>query len=57
MERTLIILKPDTVQRGLVGRVISRFEDKGLKIVGLKMMKVDAALAARLYSVHKGKHF
>ncbi len=57
MERTLIILKPDTVQRRLIGQVVARFERKGLKIVGLKMMKADEALAEKLYSVHKDKPF
>ena len=57
MEKTLIILKPDSVQRRLTGRIISRFEEKGLNIIGLKMMKIDEALAERLYSVHQGKHF
>jgi nucleoside-diphosphate kinase len=57
LEKTLIILKPDSVQRRLTGRIISRFEEKGLNIIGLKMMKIDEALAERLYSVHQGKHF
>lgn len=57
MERTLILLKPDAVQRGLVGRIIARFEDKGLKLVGMKLMKVDRGLAEQLYAPHKGKPF
>jgi len=57
LEKTLVILKPDSVQRRLTGRIISRFEEKGLNIIGLKMMKIDEALAERLYSVHQGKHF
>ncbi len=57
MQTTLIILKPDAVQRGLVGRIISRFEDKGLQIVGAKLMKISADLAARHYAVHQGKPF
>ena len=57
MERTLIVIKPDAVQRRLVGRIISRFEEKGLKIVGLKMLAVSEALAKRMYEVHKGKEF
>ena len=57
METTLIILKPDAVQRGLAGRIIGRFEDKGLQIVGTKMMTIDPALAARHYEVHEGKPF
>lgn len=57
METTLIILKPDAVQRGLMGRILSRFEDKGLQIVGCKMMRITADLAARHYEPHKGKPF
>ena len=56
-ERTLVLLKPDTVQRGLAGRVISRLEDRGLKIVGLKMVQMDIALANRLYAEHVNKPF
>ena len=57
MERTLIIVKPDGVQRSLVGEIISRFERKGLKLVGLRLMRVDDTLAERHYAVHAGKHF
>lgn len=57
METTLIILKPDAVQRGLVGRIISRFEDKGFQIVGAKMMRITPELAATHYEAHKGKKF
>lgn len=57
METTLIILKPDAVQRGLMGRILSRFEDKGLQIVGCKLMKISPDLAARHYESHKGKPF
>ena len=57
MDTTLIILKPDAVQRGLMGRIISRFEDKGLQIVGAKLMKISPDLAARHYEAHKGKKF
>jgi nucleoside-diphosphate kinase len=57
VERTLILVKPDGVQRGLVGEVITRFERRGLKIVGLKFLQVDRPLAERLYAVHKGKPF
>jgi nucleoside-diphosphate kinase len=57
VETTLIILKPDAVQRGLVGRIISRFEDKGLQIVGAKMMQITPDLAARHYAAHEGKPF
>ena len=57
MERTLIIVKPDAVQRGLVGEIISRFERRGLKMAGMKMMQIDQALARRHYGVHEGKPF
>ena len=57
METTLIILKPDAVQRGLMGRIISRFEDKGLQVVGAKMMIIAPKLAARHYEQHEGKPF
>ncbi len=57
METTLIILKPDAVQRGLMGRIISRFEDKGLAIVGAKLMRITPELAARHYEAHKAKPF
>lgn len=57
MERTLIIVKPDGVQRGLAGEIISRLERRGLKIVGLKMLQVSRELAERHYGVHRGKPF
>lgn len=57
MERTLIILKPDAVQRGLVGELIARFERRGLKISGLKLMSVAPELARRHYAEHEGKPF
>ena len=57
MERTLVILKPDCVQRRLIGRVLARFEDKGLHMVGMKMLHLDRPLAERLYEVHKGQPF
>src|SRR5689334_13477006 len=50
MERTLVLIKPDAVQRGLVGRILARFEDKGLKIVGMKFMKLTDALLNEHYS-------
>lgn len=56
-ERTLVLVKPDGVQRLLVGRLIARFEERGLKIVGLKLMKVDRTLAERHYAVHREKPF
>lgn len=57
METTLIILKPDAVQRGLIGRIVSRFEDKGLQLVGARFMKISSELAARHYESHQGKPF
>ncbi len=57
MERTLIILKPDAVQRGLVGEIVTRFERKGLELVGLKLMRIPASLAEQHYAPHKGKPF
>ncbi len=57
METTLIILKPDAVQRGLMGRIITRFEDKGLAIVGCKLMTISQELAATHYEAHQGKPF
>lgn len=57
MERTLIILKPDAVQRRLIGRVIQRFEDKGLTVAGMKLMRISRELAERHYAPHKGKPF
>src|SRR3989338_5373269 len=53
MERTLIIFKPDSIQRNLVGEIISRFEKKGLKIVGMKMMELDDLLLDEHYAHHK----
>jgi len=55
MERTLILLKPDCVQRRLMGRVISRFEDKGLNIIAMKMMRVTPDLAKKHYAEHVKK--
>ena len=55
--RTLILLKPDGIQRGLIGEIISRFEKKGLKIVAMKMMRMTKKKAEDFYSVHKGKPF
>lgn len=57
MERTLVLLKPDAVQRRLVGRIIARFEEKGLKIVGMKLMRVTRELAERHYAEHREKPF
>jgi nucleoside-diphosphate kinase len=57
MERTLVLVKPDGVQRGLVGEVISRLERRGLKLAGLKLMQVDDALARRHYAEHVARSF
>ncbi len=57
MERTFIMLKPDAVQRGLVGEIISHFEKKGLKLAGMKLIQVDRTLAEAHYAEHKGKGF
>ena len=57
MERTFIMIKPDGVQRHLVGEIINRFEDKGFTLVGLKMMSVSRELAEKHYEVHQGKPF
>ena len=57
MERTLVILKPDAVQRGLIGQITARLEQRGLKLVGMKFIQIDNDLAARHYAVHKGKPF
>jgi nucleoside-diphosphate kinase len=57
MEETLIILKPDAVQRQLVGEIIARFEAKGLVIAAMKMIQISRELAERHYAVHKGKEF
>ena len=56
-ERTLVLVKPDGVQRGLVGDVVSRLERRGLHLVGLKLMRIDEQLAARHYAEHVGKPF
>jgi nucleoside-diphosphate kinase len=57
MERSLVLIKPDAIQRGLAGEIISRLERKGLKIIAMKMLHVDKKLAHRHYAVHKGKAF
>ena len=57
MERTLIILKPDAVQRGLCGEILTRFEKKGLQLVAMKLMKIPAQTAETHYAPHKGKPF
>ncbi len=57
MEQTLILVKPDAMQRGLGGEIIARFERRGLRIVALKLMQVDDGLARRHYAEHEGKPF
>jgi nucleoside-diphosphate kinase len=57
MERTLVLVKPDGVQRGLVGEILSRMERKGLKVVGLRLLEVSREMAERHYAVHAGKPF
>jgi len=57
MERTLIILKPDAVQRGLIGPIITRLEQRGLRFAAMKLMQITPELAARHYAIHKGKPF
>ncbi len=56
-ERTLVLIKPDGVQRGLTGRILARYEERGLKIVGLKLVQVDRALAEQHYAVHRERPF
>jgi nucleoside-diphosphate kinase len=57
MERTLVLVKPDGMQRGLAGEIIGRLERRGLRIVGLKLMQITTALAEQHYAEHKGKPF
>ena len=57
MERTLVLVKPDGVQRGLIGEILARFERRGLKVVGLRLLRVPRELAEDHYAVHAGKHF
>lgn len=56
-QQTLIIVKPDGVQRGLVGTIVDRFERRGLKIVAMRMLQIDRELAERHYGVHRGRPF
>ncbi|WP_227376479.1 nucleoside-diphosphate kinase [Haladaptatus halobius] len=56
-ERTFVMVKPDGVQRGLIGEIVSRFEDRGLKLVGGKFMQIDQKLAEEHYGEHEGKPF
>lgn len=57
MERTYLMVKPDGVQRGLIGEIVGRFERKGLKMIGAKLMQVPLETAERHYAEHKGKDF
>lgn len=57
MQRTLVIIKPDGVQRALVGKILARFEERGIQIVAMKLVQVDRGLAEKHYAVHKGKFF
>lgn len=57
IERTLVLVKPDTMQRGLAGEVLGRLERRGLKIVALRLLQIDEALASRHYAEHVGKPF
>ena len=57
MERTFVMVKPDGVQRGLIGEIITRFENRGLRLVAAKFMKVNPDLASKHYAVHEGKAF
>jgi nucleoside-diphosphate kinase len=57
LERTLIIIKPDAVQRGLTGEILRRFEQRGLRIIGMKFIQVDDALAKKHYAIHEDKPF
>jgi nucleoside-diphosphate kinase len=57
LERTLIIIKPDAVQRGLIGKIVTRFERRGLRIAAMKLMHITEELAQRHYAIHEGKPF
>jgi nucleoside-diphosphate kinase len=57
VERTLVLVKPDGVQRGLIGEIVSRLERRGLRLVAARFQRVDRALAERHYAVHQGKPF
>ena len=56
-ERTLVLIKPDAVQRGLVGDIISRLESRGLKIAGVKILKIERTIAEQHYGIHKNRPF
>lgn len=57
MERSLVLIKPDAVQRGLAGKIIDRIEQRGLRIAAMKMLRMDKELASRHYGIHKDKPF
>ena len=57
MERSLVLIKPDAIQRGLAGEIVTRLERRGLKIVAMKMLHMDKTLAQRHYAIHKDKAF
>lgn len=57
LQKTLILVKPDGVQRGLIGEILSRIEQKGLRIAALRMLQMDETMARRHYAVHEGKAF
>ncbi len=57
MERSLVLIKPDAIQRGLTGEIITRLEKKGLKLVAIKMIHLDRSLAEKHYAIHEGKPF
>ena len=57
MERSLVLIKPDAMKRGLAGTIIGRFQGEGLKLIALKMLHMDKALAERHYAIHAGKPF
>ncbi len=57
MEKTLVLIKPDGVQRGLIGPIISKFESKGLKLIGMKFIQMSDDLARTHYSIHRDKSF
>jgi nucleoside-diphosphate kinase len=57
LQKTLVLVKPDAVTRGLIGNILNRFENRGLAIKGMKLIQMDAGLAGQLYSPHEGKPF
>ncbi len=57
MERTLVLIKPDAMQRGLAGEILSRLERRGLRVVALRLLQMDEAMARRHYAEHEGKPF